>query len=659
VGKKFTFDFTCRLSHANRHDYSDNGSENVCHFSIASTSYYSTTSSLFKTKLPQRQLLWQWRFSRVLRQYYLRTPHRTKYTVPRRATHSSDCISLILQIPLRTSLGGRLGLIDSAAETSIEILSTRHRIMATTLLSLPPELLANVFFHLDDSSFFSGRLANRNLEQASFTLFGRRFFRKKGYMITNSSLDVLRSVASHDKLRVYVQHVWFNPDCYTYDPLPISFEPLHRRIDWDIVPQPQIHPNSNESDINSNKPDVTTSENIRGRSMMENMALLSTKALFGDDRPLFNILKSTFATLPNLRTVGMRRSEQHSPWGWSRLNDAVGKDPRELGHLSNVSNVIPGPTILYMASMHTLAASGSRIQRLYTDAIQIDDISIRLPPVVMQEACNSLLYLEINLTKGNSTTYAFFEDRVRGRRADAKLPEQPHGTGLARLLSACPNLRELGLMVFPDRHESHFVAPQGGWHKSYTFSVLKHLTDNVQLCNLRRIKLEEFTTLPSALISLLLPSAPHLTSIKLRDIRLVNDRDDDDNRPWEAIFAFLAASCPKLSYLLLYHLYHTSGGVRFVQHLPSHPPPQAEEDSNTVSSTENFTDYENIAVEVGTPHSDPDTEGSERRAAIFRAREIVGDRVRALVNGHWYGQNLFSYEMDETLWHTDTSDEEW
>jgi hypothetical protein len=163
--------------------------------------------------------------------------------------------------------------------------------MTTALLSLPPELLANIFYHLEDTSFFSGRLVNRNLEQASFTLFGKRFFRKKGYMITNSSLDVLRSVASHDKLRVYVQHVWFNPDCYTYDPLPISFVPLHRRIDQDIVPRPQIHPYSSELD-------VTTSENIRGRSMMENRALLSIKALFSDDRPLFDILKSTFATLP-------------------------------------------------------------------------------------------------------------------------------------------------------------------------------------------------------------------------------------------------------------------------------------------------------------------------------------------------------------------------
>jgi len=519
--------------------------------------------------------------------------------------------------------------------------------MTTTILSLPPELLANIFFHLDDTSFFSGRLANRNLEQASFALFGRRFFRKKGYMITNSSLDVLRSVASHDKLRVYAQHVWFNPDCYTYDPYPDWIVSLEDKTYQGNIPQ--THPHSSDSAI-------TMGERIRGLSMMENRALLSTKALFSDDRPLFDILKSTFATLPNLKTVGMRRSEQHSPWGWSRLNDAVGKDPRELGNLSNVSTVIPGPTMLYMALMHTLNASGSRIQRLYTDAIQIDDISPRqLTPVVITEACSSLLYLEINLTRGNSSPHAFLEDQDHGTDANQI---EPHGTGLVRLLSACPNLRELGLMIFPDRHESHFVAPEGGWQKSYTFSVLKNLTDNVQLSNLRRIKLEEFTTLPSALISFLQPSAPHLTSIKLRDIRLIKDRDDDD-RPWQSVFTFLATSCPKLSYLLLYHLYHARGGIRFVQNLPSHPSPQFEDDQNVVSSTDNFTDYENIAVEVGTPHSDPDTEGSERRAAIFRARETVGDRVRALVNGHWYGQNLFSYEMDETLWHTDTSDEEW
>lgn len=509
--------------------------------------------------------------------------------------------------------------------------------MATTLLSLPPELLANVFVHLEDASFFSGRLANRQLEQASFTLFGRRFFRKKGYMITSPSLDVLRSVSSHEKLRLYVQHVWFNPDCYTYGSSATMNLVKDTRGPGTM---PEIHPFSNY-------PAESKGEYIRSRFMLENKALLTAKALFTGDRHLFDVLKSTFAALPNLKTVGMRRSDQHNPWGWSRLRDAVGQDPRELGDTSNVSTGIPGPVVLYLNLMHALSASGSRIQRLYTDAVQVDDIPLwALPPTVMREACSSLLYLEINVSKGDYWKYEFPEDHS----------DDSNGVGLVRLLSACPYLRELGLMIFPDRYESHFIPPEGGWHQSYMFSVLTHLTENIQLCNLRRIKLEKFIALPSTLIALLQPSAPHLTSIKLRDIRLLEEGDED--KPWRPIFAFLATSCNRLSYLLLYHLYHASGGIRFVQNLPPHPP-RPDEDPDVVSSTDYFTDYENIAVEVGMPHSDPDTEGPERRASILRARETVSDRVRSLVNGHWYGKNLFSYEMDEMLWHTDTSDEEW
>lgn len=79
------------------------------------------------------------------------------------------------------------------------------------LLSLPPELIASVFQHLDDDAFLAGRLASRDLEDASLTLFGRRFFRKRGYMITTPSLDVLENVASSPRLSRYVTHVWFNP----------------------------------------------------------------------------------------------------------------------------------------------------------------------------------------------------------------------------------------------------------------------------------------------------------------------------------------------------------------------------------------------------------------------------------------------------------------
>ena len=91
--------------------------------------------------------------------------------------------------------------------------------MATTLLDLPPELIASTFSYLDDGGFFAARASVRHLERASFSTFGKRFFRKKGYMITTDSLDVLQNVSSHKELRSYVQHVWFNPDCYTFGPM--------------------------------------------------------------------------------------------------------------------------------------------------------------------------------------------------------------------------------------------------------------------------------------------------------------------------------------------------------------------------------------------------------------------------------------------------------
>jgi hypothetical protein len=201
------------------------------------------------------------------------------------------------------------------------------------------------------------------------------------------------------------------------------------------------------------------------------------------------------------------------------------------------------------------------------------------------------------------------------------------------------------------------MAPEEGWLQSYPYLTLIHLAAGMQLQNLRRIKLEKFTTTATTLTSLLRPSSHHLTSIKLRDIRLLDDPDTAAERPWQPVFSFLATSCPKLSYLLLYHLSHSTGTIRFVQNLP--PPDANEIAAESMPDTVNFTNYENISVEAGAPHSDPDTEGPERRATILRAREVVGERVRALVEGHWYGKNTFSYEMDEMVWHTDTSDEEW
>lgn len=531
--------------------------------------------------------------------------------------------------------------------------------MATTLLDLPPELIATTFHHLNDADFFAARAVGKYLERASFATFGKRFFRKKGYMITTASLDVLQNIASHEELRPYVQHVWFNPDCYTFGHLlkhPNSLDDFQK-----------IHPADRYSDdyetngknreahvecLKDHKRLLNSGDPAKHLACMDD-DLDSLKA----EGALSDKLVTVFSSLPNLRTIGMRRSDQYSPWGWKGLRDAVGRDPRELGdYLKYDIAGAHGPTLLYAALLRALDASGTKIQRFYTDAIEIDLLSVdTLPLDVVARACSSLLYLEVNVTKGRISMLI----RPPGEETDRIRSQQrlQYGSGLIRLLSASPKLRELGLMIFPNRTQSHLMPPDEGWELSYPYLSLVHLADNVQLQNLRRIKLEKFTTSPTTLISLLQPSAKQLTSIKLRDIRLLSDSSAGDEKPWQPVFSFLATSCPKLSYLLLYHLSHPTGTIRFVQNLPV--PETHDNPADSMALPVNFTDYEHISVEAGVPHSDPDTVGPEKRATVREAREAVSERVHALVEGHWYGKNTFSYEMDESLWHTDTSDEEW
>jgi hypothetical protein len=512
--------------------------------------------------------------------------------------------------------------------------------MATALLELPPELIVHIFHYLDDPDFLAARVIGKHLERASFSTFGKRFFRKKGYMITTASIDVLQHVASHEELRPYVQHVWFNPDCYTTTLDAKPFPPDHFD-DWNAI---------NAKDRYSDNPEINRKNHEAHTACVAD----NSKLLCSPQWTLADKLTSAFLSLPNLKTVGMRRSDQHSPWGWKTLMDAVGRDPRNLAgpswhHRFGASR----PTLLYVALIKAIAASGAKIQRLYTDTLEIDLISLRVLPLdIIARACNSLLYLEVNVAKcfGNAVYHPLKEDEEWENHC---LQASQYGSGLIKLLRASPKLRELGLMIFEHRSQSSMYPTDDErdnyWRGSYPCMTMYHAAGSVELQNLRRVKLEKFATSPASLLSVLQPSAKHLTSIKLRDVRLLDDPGTNTGRPWQAIFSFLVASCPKLSYLLLHHLSHLTGTIRFIENLP---PPDA-------NVGDNFTSYENISVEAGVAHSDPDTEGPEKRATVLRAREAVGERVRALVDGHWYGQNLFTYEMDEVAWHTDTSDEEW
>lgn len=477
-----------------------------------------------------------------------------------------------------------------------------------TVLDLPSELIASILPFLDNEDVFNLRLVNRYLERSAFSYFGAHFFRKKGYLITTPSIDVLRSVAEHRELRKYVHHVWFNPDLYTF----ISWEGSHR---------------------NGSRKFKAFRDCVKDHNLL----------LQG--RHLEKQLTPVFVNLPNLQAIGMRRSEDYRPWGWQRLKDATGVDPRVLGPIPSVRlTELSSPTYLFINIFNSLAATNTSVKRLYTDAIEIDNIR---PDLLSQsnlvKACRSLLYLELNASRGLLSTKTSRDDYFPVDH------EEHYGNNLLKLFKAVPQLRELGLQIFPDRKQSHLVPPSHrdpeSWRKSYPYITFQKLAANIQLSHLERIKLEKITTTPDTLKAFLEPSHSCLRSLKIRDIRLLSS--DENKRPWQFVFSFLQNFCPQLSYILLYHLMYEAGGVSFVENPPTPVPYVETIDGNGYPNPpysqpaggEFFTKYDHIALEAGN-------------------REEVVAKLEQIVDRHWYQKPIFSYEMDETLWHTDTSDEE-
>ena len=494
------------------------------------------------------------------------------------------------------------------------------------ILDLPAELVGYLVAHLSDEDIFATRLTNKYLESSSLSYFGKRFFRKKGYLITTPSIDVLKSISAHNELRKYVQHVWFNPDCYTFIEPKCAPEEDFDNLDEDGDPTERI--------------DLLSEDDKRRyaayRECVKDHAVLLSKPKLVEE------LTTAFSNLPNLAAIGMRRSEDHKPWGWNRLKDAIGDDPRVLGPVpSGPMYSLSGPTKLFMAIINSVAAAHVDLKRLYTDATEIDNI---LPTVLLQEqlnqACRSLQYLEINVSKARL-------NKKKNANYTTLMDEAEWGEGLLRLFKAVPHLCELGLQIFPDLRQN-MLSPSfwslESWRKSYPYLASQKIIKNTQLSHLTRLKLEKLATTPELLKAFMTPSHSNLTSLKIRDIRLLST--NKNKRPWQLIFEFLRDSCPNLSYLLLYHLLYEAGGISFVEN----PPPPASYTGTSDGAPnpphgepaggEFFTKYEHIALEAS-------------------GRQTVDAKLREVVDKHWYHKPIFSYAMDEALWHTDTSDEEW
>ncbi|KAK5681193.1 hypothetical protein LTS10_006955 [Elasticomyces elasticus] len=492
----------------------------------------------------------------------------------------------------------------------------------TGLSGLPSELIAHIFTFLDDTDVLATRQTCHAIERASIAHFGHRFFRKIGFMITTPSLNTLASISNHEDLQKYIQHLWFNPDCFTFI-------------------RPDCAPDAQDEPPNPSEPDsilqLLSPSDRKSYVAYQTVKQDHSHLLHACGKELQQILTGIFATLPNLKIIGMRRSEDHAPWGWKALKSAVGQDPRELGPPPSwASKSLSAPTKLFLAIVNSVAATDIKLRRFYTDAIEVDNVRPEfLTQDTLDKACGSIWYLELNVSRAwlmqrSANTYSRVTD------------EENYGEGLVKLLKATTELREIGLQIFPSLQQGYKpeLRARGKvetWRKTMSYLCMQNVVEHVNLLNLTRVKLEKLITSPDMLVQFLQPCAEKLTSIKLRDIRLLSD--DDNPKPWRTFFAFLLDSCPKLDFLLFYHLLHEGGGVAFVQ--GQQPVPGGMSVAERLASGHGaFRPYEDITLQVS-------------------GVEEVKGKLEEVVEGHWYDQAGYSYELDEGEWHTDTSDEEW
>ncbi|EME43484.1 hypothetical protein DOTSEDRAFT_72757 [Dothistroma septosporum NZE10] len=518
------------------------------------------------------------------------------------------------------------------------------------LLELPSELIAHVVEYLDDVDLFSARLSHRAVERACFSHFGQRYFRKRGFLVISPSLDVLQSIAEHPELRKYTQHVWFNPDCYTFiRPLccPEHHEDYAGGGGRDCGP-PDLY------DLYAAR--ISAQHTVRSKQFEAYVLHQRDHEKLMITGQLESRLARAFKHLPNLMTVGMRRSEDYAPYGWRMLKDAIGQDPRVIGPIGYRPGItMSGPTRLFTATVRALAGIGRNLERLYTDAIELENISTKvLSQRTMTAALSSIKYVELNIVKGWLTRISDDSDESDAADSDAsdfdRLRDSDHyGHGLVRFFQATPDLLELGLQIFPDQRQSHLVAPTArdpsSWRGSYPFMAFQRLAAEVTLPHLTRIKLEKLTTTSKILSNFLRPCSKHMTSLKLRDVRLLPSKDEP--RPWETMFTFLATQCPRLEYILFYHLMHDQGGISYTKDRPEAPPAETDVDDyieNPIwpvhAGQAVFAKYDHITMQIS-------------------GRDEVKAKLEEIAEEHWYHRPLFSYAMDESVWHTDTSDEEW
>lgn len=397
------------------------------------------------------------------------------------------------------------------------------------LLDLPTELVVEVFCYLCNDDISSARLCCKQVEKRSFEHFASVFFRKNGYMITSLSIEKLEAISCHHQLRQYVQHVWFNPDCFTW--AKPQFDEGRINEDGDYTISSKYH---NFQDC------------VRDHRNLLHSSLLETH------------LAKAFAGFPNLEAVGMRRGPEHSSWGWREIMRRVGHDPRQIGRPPRGPvRALSESTLTFVAILRALAKSGSRIEELYTDAIEIDSIAeTNLPQEVLSASLHSLRYLDLCACK------AWLESELPSDICMECIP----GQGLKRVLTAASGLEHLGLSFLPDiplrPYRPHGRAP------SYAQLAFASVAQEIGNHAFVSLELEGVSATEDNLRMAFQGTGSTLRRLKLRSVHLLNSEAEFR---WPSILNFIRDTCSALKAIHLCYFQERGKAVVLQSNLDHDP----------------------------------------------------------------------------------------
>ncbi|OBT46830.1 hypothetical protein VE00_01943 [Pseudogymnoascus sp. WSF 3629] len=391
-----------------------------------------------------------------------------------------------------------------------------------SLLQIPLEVFLQVSSYLSTPDLGSLRLTCKHAEASLFETFGREFFSKRQFMLSETSLQVLIGISNHQRLSQFLSHVIIGLD---------NFEACHF---------PPI------------RSQATRAERFDAGHADE-QALLGT----GQDR---DMLAQAFRNLPNLQTVGLRdyssggRVRDNGQWhsyGATTIFQETGirlLDNRSM-YATEEDTRFAGRT--FSSILYALGQSGAKPQSF---------------EVLLRKAALGLPYDAFKIRK-------FFEPSVTPVLSGLKtllltiapaLPEADNGTDddpgvehpdfpLRRYLCHTPNLTHLRLNFLSALHSEpqRFMIWLGRTVSvnSPSGSPLPKSPDPVTLSHLRKLDFGMLTISPRVLVAIIHKFKPSLRSLSLWKIDLKpEDQHRQDGKrvsAWPKLFAKL----PGLDYL--------------------------------------------------------------------------------------------------------------